>query len=102
MALAKGGIAHMHRAYHTGRKAAGAANQMWQVAQRVGSVLAPEIEKYHGGRAITDAARGASGQIDAMREQAITRYADVSDRINDHSRAMAQIRAEIPANFVHS
>ena len=42
----KGGIALAHRAYHSGMKAAGAADQVWKAAQRVGSILAPHVEVY--------------------------------------------------------
>ena len=96
----KGGIALAQRAYTSGMKGAGMANQAWNAAQRIGGILAPHLERYQGGQAITDAARSGAGQVNQARDQAMTRYADVRDRMQDHSRALTQIRAEIPSNFV--
>jgi hypothetical protein len=81
-------------------KGASMANQAWNVAQRVGSILAPHLEMYGGGKQLVDKARTGAEQVNAMRDQAQTRYADVKDRMMDHSRALQQIRAEIPSNFV--
>ena len=77
------------------------ANQAWNVAQKVGGILAPHLEMYGQGKQLVDQARKGAGQINVMKEQAQTRYADVADRMQDHSRALQQIRAEIPSNFVH-
>ena len=100
MRAAKGGIALGHRLYSHGLEAAGHADTMWKTTKRIGSIVAPHLEMYGGGKAITDAARSAGGSVDAMRTQAITRHADVSDRIADHSRALAAVRQEIPQNFM--
>ena len=98
---AKGGIAIAQRAYHGGMKAASAVNQAWNVAQKIGGIVAPHLQMYEGGKQLTDRAQAATGQVNQMRDQAITRYADVKDRMMDHSRALQQIRAEIPSNFVN-
>ena len=50
--------------------------------------------------ALTDAARSGAASLDQMRSQAITRHADVADRIADHSRALTAVRQEIPRNFM--
>ena len=76
------------------------ANQAWNVAQRVGGILAPHMEMYSGGKQLVDRARSGAEQVNVARDQAVTRYADVKDRMMDHSRALQQIRAEIPSNFV--
>ena len=102
MRAAKGGIALGHRLYSQGLEAAGAADSMWKTAKRIGNIVAPHLEMYGGGgKAITDAARSGAGSLDQLRSQAITRHADVSDRIADHSRALTAVRKEIPRNFMH-
>ena len=97
--MVKGGISLAQRAYHSGMKGASMANQAWNVAQRAGAILAPHLEMY-GGKQLVDKARTGAEQVNVMRDQAQTRYADVKDRMMDHSRALQQIRAEIPSNFV--
>ena len=89
-----------HRLYSHGLEAAGAADTMWKTAKRIGGILAPHLEMYGGGKAIADAARAGAGGVDAMRSQAITRHADVMDRMADHSRALTAVRQEIPMNFM--
>ena len=76
------------------------ANQAWNVAQKVGGILAPHLQQYAGGKQLVDRARTGAEQVNLMRDQAQTRYADVKDRMMDHSRALQQMRAEIPSNFV--
>ena len=95
-----GGIAMAQRAYHSGMKGAAQANQAWNVAQWVGGILAPHLQQYAGGKQIVGRARAGAEQVNVMRDQAQTRYADVKERMMDHSRALSQIRAEIPSNFV--
>ena len=89
-----------HRLYSHGLEAAGAADTMWKTAKRIGGILAPHLEMYGGEKAIADAARTGAGGVDAMRSQAITRHADVMDRVADHSRALTAVRQEIPMNFM--
>ena len=102
MQAAKGGIALAHRAYSHGLEAAGHMDTMFKTAKRIGNIVAPHLEMYgERGKAITDAARAGAGGLDAMRSQVISRHADVSDRIADHSRALTAIRQEIPRNFMH-
>ena len=100
MAAAKGGIALGHRMYSQGLEAAGHADTMWKTAKRIGNIVAPHLQMYSGGKALTDAARAGAGSLDQMRSQAITRHADVTDRIADHGRALTAVRQEIPQNFM--
>ena len=97
----KGGIALAHRAYHSGMKGASMANQAWNTAQKIGGILAPHLQQYQGGKQLVDRAREGAEHVNVMRDQAQTRYADVKERMMDHSRALSQIRAEIPSNFVN-
>ena len=100
MAAAKGGIALGHRLYAHGLEAAGHADTMWKTAKRIGNIVAPHLEMYQGGKALTDAARSGVGSLDQLRSQVITRHADVADRIADHGRALTAVRQEIPRNFM--
>ena len=100
MQAAKGGIAMGHRLYAHGLGAAGAADTMWKTAKRIGNIISPHLEMYGGGKAIADGARAVGGNVDALRSQAISRHADVRDRMQDHSRALQAVRQEIPTNFI--
>ena len=101
MKYAKGGIAMAHRVYSQGLEAAGHMDTMFKTAKRIGSIVAPHLEMYQGGKALADAARAGAGSLDQMRSQVISRHADVSDRIADQSRALTAVRQEIPRNFMH-
>ena len=100
MRAAKGGIALAHRVYSHGLEAAGRMDTMYKQAKKIGNIVAPHLEMYGGGKALTDAARSGAAGLDQMRSQAITRHADVSDRIADHGRALTAVRQEIPRNFL--
>ena len=100
MKYAKGGIALAHRVYSQGLEAAGHMDTMYKQVKKIGNIVAPHLEMYGGGKAITDAARSGAASLDQLRSQAITRHADVSDRIADHGRALTAVRQEIPRNFM--
>ena len=89
-----------HRLYSHGLEATGHMGTVFKTAKRIGNIVAPHLEMYQGGKAFADAARSAGGSLDQLRSQAITRHADVSDRIADHSRALTAVRQEIPRNFM--
>ena len=92
----KSGLARAHGIVMHGMHLAGKVNDIYQVGKRVADIALPHLEQHIPGRGIEQAGARAIQHMDHARGQAMHRFSDIQDQLEDHGRVFARIRDAVP------